>query len=78
LILVGGSFGDLFGRRLIFVVSVSIFAMASAGCGFASNIHQLIIARSIQGVRLGSAAYHTKVTDSGNLKIHHRHGKADV
>jgi EmrB/QacA subfamily drug resistance transporter len=50
LILVGGSFGDLFGRRLIFVVGVSIFALASGGCGFASNIHQLIIARSIQGV----------------------------
>ena len=50
LILVGGSFGDLFGRRFIFVVGVSIFALASAGCGFASSIHQLIIARSIQGV----------------------------
>lgn len=50
LILVGGSLGDLFGRRRIFVVGVSIFALASAGCGFASNIHQLIIARSIQGV----------------------------
>jgi EmrB/QacA subfamily drug resistance transporter len=50
LILVGGSFGDLFGRRLIFVAGVSIFAVASAGCGIASNIHQLIIARSIQGV----------------------------
>src|SRR6202049_602673 len=45
LILVGGSFGDLFGRRLMFVVGVSIFALASAGCGFASNIHQLIIAK---------------------------------
>lgn len=50
LILVGGSLGDLFGRRLIFVVGVTIFAVASAGCGFASNIHQLFIARSIQGV----------------------------
>jgi MFS family permease len=60
LILVGGSFGDRFGRRLIFVAGVAIFAVASAGCGFASNIHQLIIARSLQGVRLGSAAYHTK------------------
>ena len=50
LILVGGSFGDRFGRRLIFVVGVSIFAVASAGCGFALTIHQLIIARSIQGV----------------------------
>lgn len=50
LILVGGSLGDLLGRRLIFVAGVAVFAMASAGCGFASNIHQLIIARSIQGV----------------------------
>src|SRR3989440_8558759 len=53
LILVGGSFGDVFGRRLIFVIGVTIFAIASAACGFASNIHQLIIARSIQG--LGAA-----------------------
>jgi EmrB/QacA subfamily drug resistance transporter len=50
LILIGGSFGDRFGRRFIFLTGVSIFAVASAGCGFASNIHQLIVARSIQGV----------------------------
>src|ERR1700719_3048283 len=50
LILAGGSLGDLFGRRLIFVAGVAIFAAASAGCGRASNIHQLIMARSIQGV----------------------------
>ena len=50
LILVGGSLGDLFGRRRIFVVGVVIFAAASLGCGAASNIQQLIIARSIQGV----------------------------
>jgi EmrB/QacA subfamily drug resistance transporter len=50
LILVGGSLGDLFGRRRIFLVGVSIFAVASAACGLSSNIHQLIIARSIQGV----------------------------
>jgi len=50
LILLGGSLGDLLGRRRMFVVGVAIFAVASAGCGFASNNHQLIIARSIQGV----------------------------
>jgi EmrB/QacA subfamily drug resistance transporter len=50
LILVGGSLGDLFGRRMIFLVGVAIFAIASAACGFSSNIHQLIIARSVQGV----------------------------
>jgi EmrB/QacA subfamily drug resistance transporter len=50
LILVGGSFGDRFGRRLIFVAGVVTFAVASAVCGIASNINELIIARSIQGV----------------------------
>src|ERR1700726_3206752 len=50
LILAGGSLGDLFGRRLMFLVGVGIFATASIGCGFASNIQQLIIARSVQGV----------------------------
>ncbi|MGA2694737.1 MAG: MFS transporter [Terriglobales bacterium] len=50
LILIGGSLGDLLGRRLIFIVGVAIFSVASAGCGFASNIQELIIARSVQGV----------------------------
>src|SRR6202049_3929190 len=50
LILAGGSLGDLFGRRLMFLVGVGIFATASIGCGFASNIQQLVIARSVQGV----------------------------
>ncbi len=50
LILVGGSLGDLFGRRLVFVAGVALFALASSGCGVAMTIHQLILARSIQGV----------------------------
>src|SRR3989441_13327210 len=47
LILVGGSLGDLFGRRRMFLVGVGIFAAASIACGFASNIQQLVIARSV-------------------------------
>lgn len=50
LILAGGSLGDLFGRRLIFLMGVAIFAAASFSCGIASNILALNIARSIQGV----------------------------
>jgi EmrB/QacA subfamily drug resistance transporter len=53
LILVGGSLGDRFGRRLMFVVGVAIFALSSAACGAATSIQQLIFARSIQG--LGAA-----------------------
>jgi EmrB/QacA subfamily drug resistance transporter len=50
LILAGGALGDLFGRRLMFLVGVAIFATASIACGFASNIQQLVIARSVQGM----------------------------
>jgi EmrB/QacA subfamily drug resistance transporter len=50
LILVGGSLGDLLGRRLIFTVGISLFAVASAVCGGAMNIQQLVMARSIQGM----------------------------
>src|SRR5919206_224802 len=34
-LLVGGSFGDHYGRRRIFVIGVALFAIASAACGFA-------------------------------------------
>jgi MFS family permease len=50
LILVGGSMGDLFGRRRMFLSGVALFAIASARCGLAPNIHQLVIARAVQGI----------------------------
>src|SRR5580700_9734211 len=50
LILVGGSLGDIFGRRSIFLVGLGIFAAASIACGLASTIQQLVIARSVQGI----------------------------
>ena len=53
LILVGGAAGDRFGRRKVFLTGVSVFALASAACGVAQSIHQLIVARALQG--LGAA-----------------------
>jgi EmrB/QacA subfamily drug resistance transporter len=53
LLLVGGSLGDHYGRRRIFLIGVAVFAFASAACGFAASIHQLIAARALQG--LGAA-----------------------
>jgi EmrB/QacA subfamily drug resistance transporter len=50
LLLVGGSLGDLYGRRKIFVWGVILFALASAGCGIAPSIDWLIFARAVQGV----------------------------
>ena len=50
LILVGGSMGDLFGRRRVFLLGVVVFAIASIASGLASTIGQLIAARALQGV----------------------------
>src|SRR5215813_8378347 len=49
LILAGGSAGDLFGRRRVFVIGVAIFAIASAACGVAQSMQQLTCARALQG-----------------------------
>src|SRR5262250_105080 len=50
LLLVGGSLGDHLGRRLIFSIGVTLFALASVWCGLAPNISQLVAARAVQGV----------------------------
>ncbi|MGZ4485964.1 MAG: MFS transporter [Nocardioidaceae bacterium] len=50
LILVGGSLGDRFGRRRIFLVGVVWFAAASALCALAPSPATLIGARLVQGV----------------------------
>jgi EmrB/QacA subfamily drug resistance transporter len=49
LLLLGGSLGDLYGRRKIFVVGVMVFSAGSAWCGVAPSINSLIIARALQG-----------------------------
>ncbi|TRW88083.1 MFS transporter [Mycolicibacterium sp. 018/SC-01/001] len=50
LILLGGSFGDHFGRRRVFVIGVAWFALASIACGLAPSPEWLIVARALQGV----------------------------
>jgi EmrB/QacA subfamily drug resistance transporter len=50
LILLGGSLGDRFGRRRVFVTGVIWFALASLLCGVAPNVEMLIAARALQGI----------------------------
>jgi EmrB/QacA subfamily drug resistance transporter len=50
LLLVGGSLGDIYGRKRIYAIGVVVFAVASAWCGFAPNVLQLIFARAVQGI----------------------------
>jgi EmrB/QacA subfamily drug resistance transporter len=50
LILVGGSMGDQFGRKRIFLAGVVVFTIASIACGVAGSTRALIVARAAQGV----------------------------
>jgi EmrB/QacA subfamily drug resistance transporter len=50
LLLTGGALGDIYSRRWVFAIGVILFAAASAWCGLAPNIGQLIVARSLQGI----------------------------
>jgi EmrB/QacA subfamily drug resistance transporter len=50
LILLGGSLGDRYGRRRVFLVGVVWFAVASLGCALATDVVTLSVARAFQGV----------------------------
>src|SRR3954452_23785070 len=50
LILLGGSLGDRYGRRRVFLVGVVWFAVASLLCGLAPSAPLLVAARALQGM----------------------------
>ena len=49
LILLGGSLGDRFGRKRVFLAGVAWFAVASLLCGLAPSVELLVAARILQG-----------------------------
>ncbi len=50
LLLLGGSLGDRFGRKRIFLIGAAWFALASAACALSGGSTQLIVTRMLQGV----------------------------
>lgn len=50
LILLGGSLGDRYGRRRIFVIGVALFTVSSLLCAIAPTVEALIGARLLQGI----------------------------
>jgi EmrB/QacA subfamily drug resistance transporter len=48
-LLIGGSLGDRFGRRKVYLIGTVWFAVASAACGLAPDVTFLIITRVLQG-----------------------------
>ena len=50
LILLGGSLGDRYGRRRVYLIGVVWFGIASLACALAPNIATLVGARLLQGI----------------------------
>src|SRR6478672_991727 len=50
LILLGGSLGDRYGRRRVFILGAGVFTAASLLCAMAPNAELLIVARLLQGI----------------------------
>jgi EmrB/QacA subfamily drug resistance transporter len=50
LLLAAGAAGDRYGRRRVFSLGTTIFALASVWCGLAGTAFELIVARGLQGV----------------------------
>lgn len=50
LLLVGGSLGDIYGRKRLYIAGLAVFTISSLACGLAPNLGVLIAARAVQGV----------------------------
>ena len=50
LLLVGGSLGDLFGARRVFLIGIVTFGVMSVACAAAPTGNALIAARGLQGI----------------------------
>jgi len=45
-----GKFGDVLGRRRLFLVAIAIFTLASIGCAFATDFWMFVVFRAVQGL----------------------------
>jgi EmrB/QacA subfamily drug resistance transporter len=50
LLLLAGRFGDILGRKRIFLAGLGVFTAASVACGLAQSQEMLVVARFVQGV----------------------------
>ncbi len=48
-----GKLGDIFGRRRLFIIAITIFLFGSILCGFAADMWQLAAYRAVQGIGAG-------------------------
>jgi EmrB/QacA subfamily drug resistance transporter len=50
LLLLGGSLGDIYGRKRVYIIGLVAFTAASLLCGVAPNAGALVAARALQGI----------------------------
>ncbi|KAI1307148.1 putative multidrug resistance protein fnx1 [Xylaria venustula] len=54
-IVICAKFSDIFGRKLVFILSIGIFIIFSVACSAAQTLNQLIIFRAFQGIGGGGS-----------------------
>jgi len=52
-LITGGRLGDIFGRKRLFIIGMSVFTLASLACGLSADATLLILARVVQGAGAG-------------------------
>jgi EmrB/QacA subfamily drug resistance transporter len=72
LIVVGGSLGDLYGRRRVFVAGLAGFAIASLGCALAPTSALLIVARCVQGAAAAALVPGSLALISASFRVEDR------
>src|SRR3954469_2492703 len=45
-----GKFGDVLGRRSLFLVAIAVFTAASVGCAFSTSFWMFVVFRAVQGL----------------------------
>src|SRR5213080_5024187 len=53
LLITGGRLGDIFGRKRLFILGMTVFTLGSLGCGASNSPALLIVFRVIQGLGAG-------------------------
>jgi EmrB/QacA subfamily drug resistance transporter len=75
LLITTGRFGDLYGRKLVFIIGLALFSLSSLACGFAPSIGWLIGFRALQGLG-GAMMMPTTLSIITNVFPPHERGKA--
>ena len=73
LLLAGGRLADVWGRKRLFLIGLSIFTGASLVAGFAGSVDVLVVSRAVQGL---GAALVTPTTLGHHLRHLHRRAAA--